>query len=302
MSAHAELNLSSPDLFGDLPLSSRVRVEFGAQSRPGKNHPINGDHHLIVRLGRSQDTLITSLPDDIIGDRFDEYGYAMIVADGLGNPIESEAAGRVALSTLLQLVIHFAKWNLRVDCNEIEHEIRMRADRFFHHVDLALTRQSAAGPIGNLQTSLTTTFGAGRDLFYAHVGHSRAYLFRDRMLLRLTHDHTISARREPAPRTVRLVDVKVMTRDFEHILEQSLGMSGPAGPRVHIGNFTLQDRDQILVCTNGITDVVDDVAIADLFDSHRPVEECCATLVDLAVKAGGEDDATAMVARYHVPA
>lgn len=300
--SHVETECTNRWLFGELPLSSKVRVEFGAHCAPGKRHSINGDHHVIARLGRSQETLLTSLPPDVIGDRYDEYGYGMVVADGIGTAAESEAAARIAISTLLRLLLYFGKWNLRIDSDEIEHEIRMRADRFFRHVDVALTRESANGPIPNLQTSMTSVFGAGEHVFFAHVGHSRAYLFRDGALTRLTRDHTIAARRRSASARAALVDVTVMTRDLTHILEQTIGMAGSHGPRVDVGTFRLENNDMLLLCTNGVTDAVDEAGITDVLSVEHPVEEYCRTLVARAMEASGVDDATALAARYHIPA
>jgi len=300
--ARAETDCGTVGEFGALPLSARVHVDFGAHAAKGRHHPVNGDHHLICRLGRSQEALLTSLPSDIIGGRFDEYGYGMIVADGLGSAVESEAAARTAITTLVRLCVYFGKWNLRIDDDEIEHEIKSRADRFFRHIDLALHRESMRGPVPNLQTSLTGTFGAGDQLFFAHVGHTRAYLFRDRILTQLTRDHTIASRRTRAFSQAPLVDVTVLTRDLTHFLEQTIGMSGSTGPRVDVGNFRLEDSDLILVCSNGVTDNVDEATMSDILTSGRPPDEMSGTLVDLAMRTGGEDDATALIARYHIPA
>ena len=58
----------------------------------------------------------------------------------------------------------------------------------------------------------------------------------------------------------------------------------------------------VLLCTNGLTDVVDDARIADVLRSHRTPDDQCRMLVDLAVDAGGDDDVTAVVAHYRIRA
>src|SRR4051812_33035534 len=75
--------LFDPQVFP--PPSSTVQVTFGAQSRRGRSRVVNEDHYLVLRLGRYQETLLTSLPNDAVAARFDEYGYAMVVADGMGD-------------------------------------------------------------------------------------------------------------------------------------------------------------------------------------------------------------------------
>ena len=79
------------------PPSATVQVTFGAQSRRGRSRPINEDHYLVMRIGRHQETLLTSIPDDVVAKRFDEYGYAMVVADGLGGSGSGETASRLGL-------------------------------------------------------------------------------------------------------------------------------------------------------------------------------------------------------------
>ena len=282
------------------PPSTVVEVEFGAETRRGATRTMNEDHYLIIRLGRSQETIKTSLSEAVITTAFQEHGYAMAVADGVGGSGAGEYASRLALATLLYLVRAFGKWNLRVD-DSIAREIVERVERFYRHVDGTMLKQSELGRIKDLQTTLTATFSAGRDLFFAHVGHSRAYLFRDGHLLRLTRDHTVG-RRGPSRRPLApLHEVSGAARDLHHILTDTLGMSGSAGPRIDIERLQLDDGDIALVCSNGLTDALDEDAIADVLASSRPAQAKCGSLVELAALANGNDDATALLAQYRIP-
>ena len=280
------------------PLSTTVKVEFGARSRRGPARRLNEDHYAIIQLGRHQQTLLTSLPETYLPKRFDEYGYAMVVADGLGGDGSGEAASRLALATLVELVLHFGKWNLRVD-DLVAREIMSRAERFYRHVDAAVAYEGVSGQ-SSLQTTLTATFGAGRDMFFAHVGHSRAYLFRDGQLLRLTRDHTLATERRSRVGQAPLLDINLAARDLKHILTETIGMAGLTGPTIDLERFQLDDRDVVLVCTNGLTDAVEEDAIASVLGSGRLPDDLCTQLVDLAVAAGSEDDVTALIGRYRI--
>ncbi len=153
-----------------------------------------------------------------------------------------------------------------------------------------------------LQTSLTAVFGAGRDMFFAHVGHSRAYLLRNMQLMRLTHDHTVNRRGHQSHVSVApLIDVNAAARDLQHILTDTIGMGGSTGPRIDLEHFQLDDQDIVLVCTNGLTDNVDEDHIAQILVASGSPDEKCRKLVDLGFEVGGEDDVTALVGRYHVP-
>jgi len=291
--------MSVEDLTGRfLPSSATVDVEFGAQSRRGRNRKVNEDHYAIIQIGRHLETLMTSLPPSALVKRFDEFGYAMVVADGVGDTGVGERASRIALTTLVELAKHFGKWNLRVD-DLIAREILARAERFYRHVDATVAYEAAVGPTAGLQTTLTATFGAGRDLFFAHVGHSRAFLFRKRELMRLTRDHTLGSKGQSRLRSAPLIDVNAAARDLKHILTETIGMGGLTGPTIDLERFQIDDQDVILVCTNGLTDAVPEDVIAEVLASGATPERLCVELADLA-ETSTEDDITMLLGRYHV--
>ena len=283
-----------------LPVSATAEITFGAQTHRGVTRTLNEDHYLVVRLGRSQETVLTSLPDEMLSRRFDEYGYAMIIADGMGASGSGEAASRLALVTLDHLITHFSRWNLRID-EHIAREIMARAERFYRHVDGTITAQRRNGAPTNGQTTLTAAFGAGHDLFFAHVGHSRAYLFRGQQLLRLTRDHTLARHHSRSVATAPLVDVNAGARDLAHILTDTIGMAGTTGPAIDIERLFVGDGDRVLVCTNGLTDAIDEDTIADVLGSSQSPNDMCRALVDLAAARGGEDDTTVIVGHYRFP-
>ena len=269
-----------------------VDVEFGARSRKGPQRFGNEDHYLVLRLGRHQETLLTSLPNHSMPQRFDEFAYGMMVADGMGP--NGETASRVAITTLTHLMVYFGKWNLRID-EPIAEEIMDRAERFYRGVDSALVQAGRSGHLG-LESTLTAAASAGNELFFAHVGHSRVYLCRDGQLLRLTHDHTFEPDGTPN------VDEPAPSRDMHHGLTNAIGKPSTGGPRIDVERVGLLDGDTVLVCTNGLTDSIDEDRIAAVLGRGGSADDHSRTLVDLAIAAGGQDDVTALVARYRIPA
>jgi len=277
------------------PPSADVEVEFGARSQRGPLRSGNDDHYLILRLERHHETLMTSLPDSDLPKRLDEYGYGMVVADGMGRA--GEAASRLAISTLVHLALTFGRWNVRVD-EAIAEEMMERAERFYRSVDATLLRAGHQAARG-LETTMTAVYSAGDDLFFVHVGHARAYLFRDGELLRLTRDHTLARER---PSRARMVDVSASAQDHTHLVTETLGGTVAGAPRIDIERISLADGDVVLLCTNGLTDVVDDAGIAGALRQHRTPDDQCGALVDLAASSGGPDDVTALVAHYRIRA
>jgi serine/threonine protein phosphatase PrpC len=287
-----------PDGFPPMPTT--VRAEFGAQSRRGRRHANNGDHFLVVELGRHQQALLTSLPETAVPRRFNEYGYGMVVVDGLGGPGTGEPASRLALSTLMELMVSYGRWSLRVN-ERTSREIMARAERFLQRVHTVLTFERPADQPQDLQAALTVVWGAGRDIFFAHVGHTRAYLYRDGELFRLTRDHTVARELEAPTGSVSFIDLGVAARDFQHVLTRALGARGQEGTQFDLERFRLGDEDLLLVCSNGVTDALSDRDIAAILKSHRGPADLCVALVERAQAINAEDDATALIGRYHIP-
>ena len=95
------------------PLSALVQADIGASARRRGAASAGSDHYLVLKLGRNQETLLTSLPPEAIPKRFDESAYGMVVADGMGSL--ADVASGLSVAGLLQLALRFGRWNLRVD-------------------------------------------------------------------------------------------------------------------------------------------------------------------------------------------
>ena len=146
-----------------------------------------------------------------------------------------------------------------------------------------------------MAATLTGVYSAGRDLFVANVGHSRCYLFRSGRLSQLTRDDTL---RERLSSGAHPTPIGQGLEDPPHVLTDSIGADG-AGPHVIVEHFRLEDDDAILLCTNGLTDVVSEDAIADILASKRSPDEQSKLLEEAALASGGTDDVTVVVASYH---
>ena len=279
------------------PLSSSVRVEVAAGSCRGAGRRHNDDHFLVIQLGRSQETILTSLHAADIPAAFSEQAYAMLVADGLGDDGSGSVASRVALSTIAHLSLHHGKWNVRVDPIAAA-DIMKRAQEFFDRADVEVFEKSLVGPpLSKIATSLTAAYSAGDSLFVAHVGHSRAYLLRNGSLTLLTRDHTLERK---VAASKRPVSVERRAHDVGHILTDALGSSGGT-PWIDVEQFRLADGDSVLLCTNGLTDVVDDERIAEILTSPRRPEQQCSLLTDVAKELGATDNVTVVLAHYQIP-
>jgi serine/threonine protein phosphatase PrpC len=279
------------------PLSARVMVEFGAASHAGKTRTVNEDNYLIVQITRGQHVVASSLSSAETPSEFEEHGYAMLVADGLGGSGPGGVASRVALNTLVHMAVHYGRWNLRVDPRTAA-EVSERLEWCYNRANEAVQRHSRTTPeLTNMATTLTVAYSAGDDLFIAHVGHSRAYLYRDGELRQLTRDQTVENRLAQSSRPTPFA---YATDDLQHILTDTLG-GGAGAPNVQLGQYRVKDTDCVMLCTDGLSSVVPHDRIADTLAQRRRLDDTGRALVDLALDAGGPDNVTVLLAQYSIP-
>src|SRR5262249_32278734 len=147
-------------------------------------------HFLVMRFSRTLETVVTSVPADQLPARSDEVGYALLVADGVGGAAAGETASRLAISTIVSLVLHTPDWIMSDDSADVEQVVGRFAERF-RRVHTALRDQGIADPaLEGMGTTMTLACSLGSSLVVGHVGDSRAYLLREGRLLQLTRDHT----------------------------------------------------------------------------------------------------------------
>ena len=270
-----------------------VQVEFGARSRRGPMRSVNDDHYLILRLGRREETLLTSLPESEIPKRFD--GVRLRDGDCRWHRCRRRSrqpARHFQSRSPGDLLRQVARQGGRTGRRRVDGPGATLLPRHRFDALEGQPRQSTRSAV-----DADVRLSAGTEMFFVHVGHSRAYVFRDDRLVQLTRDHTVASER-PARRAI--VDVAASARDFHHIVTERLGGAGSDAPRIDVERFGLLDGDVVLLCTNGLTDAVDDTQVANALRSHRTPDEQCGALVDLVVNSGGQDDVTVIIAHYRI--
>jgi protein phosphatase len=195
----------------------------------------------------------------------------LMVADGMGGHVAGEVASRLAVNTAASTE------GDPVDRIEAANKaIREEADR----------EPSLEG----MGTTMTLVFleegGLAR---LAHVGDSRAYLFRSGTLSQLTEDHTVAAEYVSQG---RLSADDAAAHPQRHMLTRTLGLT----PEIEIDETTidLEEGDRLLLCSDGVTEMVSDDRIAEILGEGSP-EEAVWGLVETANDEGGVDNITAIV-------
>ena len=277
--------------------SSGVQVDLGAVSHPGKVRPNNEDHFLITKLERSMQVLLSNLPEGLVPDRQTETAYGILVADGMGGHAAGEVASKEAIRFMVELVLATPDWIMRNSAEGTKEVIRRTEDRF-QQITQSLTQMTHDNPrLFGMGTTMTLACSLGSHMIVSHVGDSRAYRFRNGRLERVTHDHTL---------VQALIDKGAMLAEdaakhpLRHVLLNVIGTKGEP-VKVEIDQVRLADGDQILLCSDGLTDMVPEPAIAQVLGESRSAEDACHVLVDLALEAGGKDNVTVALGHYHIP-
>ena len=173
-----------------------------------------------------------------------------------------------------------------------------RAAERFGRIDQALAEEAVEGPqLHGLGTTLTLAASLGWDLLLAHVGDSRAYLFRGGTLYQLTRDHTWVGELHQAG---MITQAEAAAHELRHFLTRHLGANKGARPDVQ--RLALADGDCLLLCTDGLSDMVSDAEIADVLADGGTSEAMSQRLVERTLAAGGKDNVTVVVAQYRAPA
>jgi protein phosphatase len=214
----------------------------------------------------------------------EDSGYAgprlLAVADGMGGA----AAGEVASSVT---IAHLAELDDDAPGTDLLAALRDKAESANEELHEIVEDNRALEGMG---TTLTALLWDGGRLGLAHVGDSRAYLYRDRELHRITRDHTFV---QDLVDEGRLRPDEVSTHPQRSLLTRAL--DGRTEPELDLSLREVRIGDRYLLCSDGLSGVVSEETISDTLaepDPHVVVDR----LIDLALRGGGPDNVTCVVA------
>lgn len=267
--------------------------ELAALSHQGRVRTNNEDHFLVVRFGRVLQTLMTNLPEGSVPDAVEDVGYGMVVADGMGGMAAGELASELAIRTLMHLVLATPDWIM--DPQHLSERVMARFARRFQRIGEKLSDAARQDPsLAGMGTTMTLSCSVGAQLFIAHIGDSRAYLWRDGALHQLTRDHTMA---QALVERGLLRPEEAMRNRLKHVLTRALGGSD-RNFEPDVQGLTLHPGDQILLCSDGLSDMVQPTDIEAILRSAPSARQACEALIEHALESGGRDNVTVALARY----
>jgi protein phosphatase len=224
-----------------------------------------------------------------------------IVADGMGGHAAGEVASKITVETIGEFIAatrqkEEATWPFKYN-----HELDFNSNRLAVAIEKANERVMAAVAAQPWLKGMGTTVVAGllneKILSLAHVGDSRAYLFRDGQLSRLTDDHSWVHEQVTAG---ILTEEEAKTHPLKNVVTRALGGGPSVSPDLQELVFSTGDR--FLFCSDGLTTMVADEEIHDAAATIKETQKLCRYLVDLANEKGGVDNITVVLVDIADPA
>lgn len=223
-----------------------------------------GTHQGVVRQNNED-----SLFPDNSGES--DTQVTLMVADGMGGHVAGEVASRLAVNAAAS--------------NDLEPADRVAAGNRAIREEVA--RDTALDGMGTTMTLVRLNPEGTADL--GHVGDSRAYLLRDDDLRQLTEDHTVAAEYVAAG---QISAEEAATHPQRHMLTRTLGLTRFVN--VDELQLDLQSGDRLLLCSDGLNEMVRDDGISGALGDGSP-DDAVWKLIDMANEAGGADNITVIV-------
>jgi protein phosphatase len=205
----------------------------------------------------------------------------LAVADGMGGHAAGEVASAVAIAALADL-----------DDEMPASELQIALSTAVTHANQILHDMVSADPsIGGMGTTLTAMLWSGSKVALCHIGDSRAYVLSGDEFRQITHDHTLV---QSLVDDGRISPDEAATHPQRSLLLRALDGTSEAEPDLSIREARLGDR--YLLCSDGLSGVVSEETLHQTLAAVPEPEDAVLQLVELAIKGGGPDNITCIVA------
>lgn len=230
----------------------------------------------------------------------DDDASIYIVADGMGGHLGGEFASRLAVETVRDIFHKFREDPETTQTEFSEEVIRDIGARLKYAISKASNRvYEEAGRNVNLAGMGTTMVGLVIDdgkAYIGHVGDSRAYLLQDNEIIQLTEDHSLVAEQI---RAGFITEEGAKYHRLKNIITRSVGFQKDVEADILVRD--LEDGDTFLLCSDGLSNMLEDESLLSLVRKSKNLQTACKRLVDEANKSGGEDNISVILVKIGNP-
>jgi serine/threonine protein phosphatase PrpC len=275
-----------------VPPSPLMVKAFGITDK-GKVRTTNEDQFLIAELTKAMRVWQTSLPEPKV-QVGEEHAHLFLVADGMGGHRAGERASALAVVAIEQFTLNTFKWFFGSSDTEAQ-KVLAQFQSALSQADARILEEAAEHPeLSGMGTTVTMAFHLGAQLCVVHVGDSRAYVYRDGELHQLTQDHTLMA---DMVRSGELRPDQVAGHRLRHVITNVIG-GQELGVTVEARAFDVQAGDRLLLCSDGLTEMVTNEAIAATLAAEPAPEVAAKKLLAQAIDGGAPDNITLLIVRF----
>jgi protein phosphatase len=277
---------TQPDLSRPPEAAPPLVARAGGATDTGRIREVNQDHFVVATFARAAWLGPSSFAPEFV--RWSEKRARLyVVADGMGGHAGGQRASVLAIETALGYLADAPGLLTGRAPAELEAAVR-RAD------GAVFAEGQERAEVTGMGTTLTIACAIDDTLHVAHAGDSRAYFMRSGALHQITKDHTLVA---------QMVDAGVIDREqakrhhMRHMVTNVVG-GGSEGVHVDLHEMKLAPGDLVLLCSDGLTEVVPLERISAMLFTERDPAIACRQLVDAANEAGGPDNITVVIAAF----
>ncbi len=248
---------------------------------------VSGQTHVGMKRNHNEDNLLL-LPEERV----------FVVADGMGGHSSGEIASKIAVDEVGEFFRMTSQdqdvtWPYKMDKQKNYDENR-------HAVAVKLANQRIFEKASNDSkfkgmgtTIVSVYFAKDNEVVIGHVGDSRVYFFRDGALRQLTEDHSLL---NDYLKAKKLSPEEIENFPHKNVIVRALGMKDSVV--VDVNRIEPKPGDIFLLCSDGLSGMVTDEQIQQVLQSTPDLDKACAQLIDSANANGGNDNVTAVLARF----
>lgn len=219
----------------------------------------------------------------------------VVVADGMGGYSGGATASSIAADTLKENLDALLEHTF-LACSPEQQQLMLRAALIdaIHSANREILAAKSAHPqLSQMGTTLVVAVIWHDFLIVAHIGDSRAYLWNNYGMQRLTRDHSLV---QEMIDSGQLTPEQAQGSSVRNHITRALGVSEQVEP--DINSWKLTENALLLLCSDGLTEYLDDYGIERILATHRPALECVYRFIDDANHLGGKDNISAGILEF----
>lgn len=271
---------------GKPEINNEIRIKIFGRTDVGLVREHNEDNFIIADLDKKLKNLLPEVREHIVGKK----GSLFVVCDGMGGAAAGEVASQIAVDTLFELLVDSEPAKNEIElAKKLEKAACEAGERIYMSAKMDYSRHG-------MGTTLTAAALINSRLILAQVGDSRAYIIRNKEITQVTKDQSL---------VEQLIEAGQLKPEdaskFEHsnIILQALGTESKVS--VDISYVDLQKGDRLIMCSDGLSGLVNDKEIEKILSENDDPLEACKILTEKAKEAGGHDNITVIVAHFDGP-